>query len=72
MAATISGMTTQKLTLNIEEAAEATGYSVDTIRRAIRNNSLTARYANTKPVVLVSELTEWLESLPTESPSSRR
>lgn len=62
-------MTVQKIALNIEEAAEATGYSVDTIRRAIRNNSLTARYANTKPVVLVSELTDWLESLPTESPA---
>lgn len=58
-----------KLALSIEEAAEASGYSVDTIRRAIRNNSLIARYANTKPVVLVSELQDWLESLATESPS---
>lgn len=64
-------MTTQKLAYNIEEAAEATGYSVDTIRRAIRNHELVARYANSKPVVLVSELTEWLESLPTESPARR-
>lgn len=60
-----------KLALSIEEAAEATGYSVDTIRRAIRTNSLIARYANTKPVVLVTELTDWLESLSTESPSSK-
>lgn len=62
-------MMTPKLALNIDEAAEASGYSVDTIRRAIRTNSLIARYANTKPVVLVSELTDWLESLPTESPA---
>jgi hypothetical protein len=59
-------MSAGKLAFNFEEAAEATGYSVDTIRRAVRNNELTARYANTKPIVLVSELTAWLEALPTE------
>jgi len=59
---------TTRLAYSIEEAAEATGYSTDTIRRAIRNNDMTARYANTKPVILVSELEEWLTSLPTEAP----
>lgn len=58
-----------KLALNFEEAAEATGYGIDTIRRAVRKNDLIARYANSKPVILVTELTAWLESLPTESPS---
>jgi len=58
-----------KLAYSIEEAAEAAGYSTDTIRRALRNNDLTARYANTKPVILATELTEWLSSLPTEAPS---
>lgn len=62
-------MSIQKLSYNWVEAAEATGYSVDTIRRAVRNNQLTARYANSKPVILVSELTEWLESLSTEPKS---
>ena len=58
-----------KIAYSIEEAAEAAGYSTDTIRRALRNNDLTARYANTKPVILATELTEWLSSLPTEAPS---
>jgi hypothetical protein len=58
-----------KISFSIEEAAEASGYSTDTIRRAIRNSDLTARYANSKPVVLASELTSWLESLPTEAPN---
>lgn len=57
-----------KLALSIEEAAEATGYSTDTIRRAIRNSDLTARYANSKPVILTAELQEWLAALPTEAP----
>lgn len=60
---------TQKLAFNIEEAAAATGYSVDTIRRAIRSNDLVARYANSKPIILGTELSEWLESLPAEPPS---
>ena len=58
-----------KISYSIEEAAAATGYSTDTIRRAIRNSDLTARYANSKPVVLATELTEWLESQPTEPPT---
>lgn len=55
-----------KLAYNIQEAADATGYSTDTIRRAIRNNDLTVRYANSKPIILTEELLGWLRSLPTE------
>ncbi len=58
----------QKLSFTFEEAATATGYSVDTIRRAVRNSELTARYANTKPVILAGELDEWLQALPVEAP----
>jgi excisionase family DNA binding protein len=58
-----------KLAFTIEEAAEATGYSKDTIRAAIRNHELIARYANTKPVVMATELQDWLTSLPTEAPT---
>lgn len=55
-----------KLAFSIEEAAEASGYSTDTIRRAIRNNNLSVKYANTKPVILASELEAWLTALPSE------
>jgi len=58
-----------KIAFSIEEAAAAVGYSTDTIRRAIRNNDLTARYVNTKPVIMAAELTAWLESQPTEPPN---
>lgn len=58
-----------KIAFSIEEAAEASGYSTDTIRRALRNNDLIARYANSKPVILATELTDWLSSLPTEAPT---
>jgi len=58
-----------KLAYSIDEAAAAVGYSSDTIRRAIRNSELVARYANSKPVVMAAELTAWLESKPTEPPN---
>jgi len=57
-----------KIAYSIEEAAEAVGYSTDTIRRALRTNDLTAKYVNSKPVILASELTSWLESKPSEPP----
>jgi len=58
-----------KLAFSIEEAAEAIGYSTDTVRRAIRNHELVVRYANSKPVIQASELEAWLSSLPTEAPT---
>lgn len=58
-----------KLSLTLDEAAAATGYSARALSRAAENNDLVLRYANRKPVVLVTELQEWLESLPTEPPT---
>lgn len=61
-----------KLAYNLNEAAEATGYSTSTLRIAIRRHDLIARYANTKPVILAEELRDWLESLPTEPKDGHR
>ena len=58
-----------KIAFSIEEAAAAVGYSTDTIRRAIRNSEIVARYANSKPVIMAAELTAWIESKPTEAPT---
>lgn len=58
-----------KLSFSIEEAATATGYSTDSIRKAIRNNDLGVKYANSKPVILASELEAWLNALPSEPPT---
>lgn len=55
-----------KIAFSIEEAAEAVGYSTDTIRRAIRNSDLAVKYANTKPIILATELQAWAEALPSE------
>lgn len=61
-----------KLAYSFEEAAEATGYSVATIRTAVRNHDLIARYANSKPVIRTCELDDWLRSLPTEPRGGHR
>jgi len=61
-----------RLAYTIDEAAAATGYSASTIRTAIRRNNLLARYANTKPVILIDELQDWLRSLPTEPKGGHR
>ena len=57
-----------KLAYSLEEAEAATGYSQRTLRRAIADDKLIARYANSKPVITAEELTNWLNSLPTEAP----
>lgn len=57
-----------KLAYTLPEAAEMAGTSVSVIRRKIANSDLTARYIDTKPVILASELESWLESLPAEAP----
>lgn len=53
----------------IPEAAAAVGVSESTLRRAIADHSLIARYIGRKPVIQVRELDAWLESLPSLPPS---
>ncbi|MDQ1130238.1 helix-turn-helix domain-containing protein [Microbacterium sp. SORGH_AS_0888] len=59
----------EKLAYSLPEAAEAVGYSMRTLQRAIARNDLVARYANAKPIILKSELLRWLQSLPEQPPS---
>lgn len=54
------------IALTIPEAAKAVGVGVTTLREAIRNGDLIAHYPTSRPVVLRSELEEWLKSTPTE------
>lgn len=58
------------LAYNYDDAAAACGYSVKVLREAVAKNDLFPSYANSKPVFLVTELTRWLESLPSDRPAS--
>lgn len=55
-----------RLSLTLPDAALATGYSLESIRKAIREDELVPSYANSKPVVMVEELERWLRTLPSE------
>lgn len=55
-----------RLSLTLPDAAVATGYSLESIRKAIREHNLVPSYANSKPVVMVEELERWLRTLPSE------
>jgi hypothetical protein len=48
------------------QAAEAVGYSKRVIEMEIAASRLIPSYANTKPIILSTELHRWLLSLPDE------
>jgi hypothetical protein len=58
-----------KLAFTFEEAAEACGYSVRTLKTAAANSELLVKYANTKGVIRVADLDAWLDRLPAEAPT---
>lgn len=64
-------VTHSRLALTLPEAAEAVGYSLESVRAAIRRGDLVPSYANSKPVVMVEELERWLRSLPAEDDNTR-
>ena len=59
----------EPIAYDVKGAAEATGHSVDVVRRAIRSGELTPRYPTSKPVILADDLRRWVASAPTERAS---
>lgn len=59
----------QKIAYTITEAAEMVGYSERTLKQAIADGNLLARYANTKGVIRHADLDAWIDKLPAEAPS---
>jgi hypothetical protein len=47
------------------------GYSVRTLKQAVSDGNLAARYANTKAVIRHADLEEWVDGLSAESPSTK-
>lgn len=58
-----------KLAYTYEEAAEATGISVRSIRRIVHNCDLVPRYPTAKPVILAQDLQDYIEATPTDKPA---
>ena len=61
-------MAAQQLAYTFEQAAEQSGYSIRTLKQAVTDGTLLARYANTKGVIRHDDLAEWLDELPAEAP----
>lgn len=57
-----------KIAYTFEEAAEQSGYSIRTLKQAVTDGNLAARYANTKGVIRHADLDAWLDALPAEGP----
>lgn len=62
---------TQRIAYTFEAAAEMVGYSVRTLKQAVADGNLAARYANTKGVLRHEDLEKWVDGLSAESPSSK-
>ena len=55
-----------KIAFNLVEAAQATGVSDKTIRRAVACGDLPVKYPTSRPVVMADDLRAWVESAPSE------
>ena len=53
-----------KIAYTVQEAAEATGLSVSTIRAMIRENRLPARQYGTKILIAADDLRAFIDTLP--------
>lgn len=65
-------MAIQKLAYTFEEAAEQCGYSVRTLKQAVADGNLTARYMNTEGVIRHDDLVAWIDQLPTNPNAGTR
>ena len=61
----------QQIAYNYEQAAEQCGYSVRTVKQAVSDGNLAARYANSKAVIRHADLEAWLDALPAEAPPTK-
>lgn len=56
----------QQISYNVKQASAATGLSEYTIRRAIRENDLAARYNGSQIIIEAESLVLYVRSLPSE------
>ncbi|QDG65811.1 helix-turn-helix domain-containing protein [Pseudarthrobacter sp. NIBRBAC000502772] len=57
-----------QISYTVAEAAKAVGLSERSVRDAIKDSYLTARFFNTKALIRHEDLEAWIDKLPSESP----
>jgi excisionase family DNA binding protein len=60
----------EKMALNIDEAAEVSGFGRSTIRREIAQGRLRAKKLGARVTITAPDFAEWLKNLPDASPAS--
>lgn len=60
---------TQRISYTFEDAAEQVGYSVRTLKKAVADGYLAARYANSKAIIRHEDLSAWVDGLSAEPPA---
>lgn len=58
----------EKLAYSIQSLADATDLSYETVRQAVLNNDIAARFTGRKAVIPRDEAIRWLHSLPDTKP----
>lgn len=58
-----------KTAYSFEEAAAEVGYSVRTLKQAVADGRLIAKYENSKGIIRQIDLDEWLDRMPSEPPT---
>lgn len=56
----------QRISVSIQQAAELTGVSVDTIRRAVAAKQIPVKYPTSRAVMLVEDLRAWIAAAPSD------
>lgn len=64
-------MTARPLAYTIPDAAVACAVGETVFREAVERGDVPKRYPSSRPIVLATELQEWLESLPLSPPKRR-
>jgi hypothetical protein len=65
-------MSIQKLAYTFEEAAEQSGYSAQTLKQAVADGNLIARYVKAEAAIRHEDLRAWISQLPTRPDTSTR
>lgn len=60
-----------RIAYTVADAAEMVGYSERTLKQAIYDGNLAARYANSKAIIRHEDLAAWVDSLPAEAPNTK-
>lgn len=70
MSGTEAAPAVERLAYSIQEVADMTGLSYETVRQATLRNELDAKYSGKKAVITRAAVDAWLNNLPDQKPKT--